>query len=206
MNGHVWLAAIAALVLGLGGCGVPDAPREAGGSAADAPQIPSLTPSAPTMASAVPDRLTAIAPTSMAQNNTPTGSPGPQPERKTPESTTGTPGPEPATPPAPGPTEAAGPAATIASIEARVVADLAARLNVPADRIRVVQTAARTWPDESLGCRPARGAREPRPTPGYAIALSAAGRSYTYHTDMAGRFVRCEAPSKPIGPITGGTD
>ncbi|MGB9724230.1 MAG: hypothetical protein ACP5OO_11615 [Chloroflexia bacterium] len=73
-----------------------------------------------------------------------------------------------------------------------VVADLAGRLNLPPEQIRVVQVEERMWPDSSLGC--------PRPgemylqviTPGYRILLEAGGRQYDYHTGSQAHFVLCE--------------
>ena len=82
--------------------------------------------------------------------------------------------------------------------------DLAQRLNVPTDQLRVVSVEAVDWPDTSLGC--------PKPnmfyaeviTPGFKIIIEAGGREYTYHTGR-GEFVQCEgqwpveAPATPAG-------
>lgn len=73
-----------------------------------------------------------------------------------------------------------------------VVADLARRLNLPPEQIRVVQVEEKMWPDSSLGC--------PQPgqmylqviTPGYRILLEAAGRQYDYHTGSESHFILCE--------------
>jgi len=76
--------------------------------------------------------------------------------------------------------------------------DLAQRLNIPADEIRVVSVKAVDWPDTSLGC--------PKPnmfyaeviTPGFEIILEAGGQEYTYHTGR-GEYVQCEG-QWPVAP------
>jgi len=82
--------------------------------------------------------------------------------------------------------------------------DLAQRLNIAVDQIRVVSVRAVDWPDTSLGC--------PKPnmfyaeviTPGFEITLEANGQGYTYHTG-GGDYVLCEgglpveAPTAPAG-------
>lgn len=73
-----------------------------------------------------------------------------------------------------------------------VVANLAGRLNLPPEQIRVVQVTERMWPDSSIGC--------PQPgqmylqviTPGYQIILEAGGRQYDYHTGSQSLFILCE--------------
>jgi hypothetical protein len=82
-------------------------------------------------------------------------------------------------------------------------ADLAERLKVPADEVKVVTVEGVTWPDASLGC--------PKPgmdytmalVPGYRIVLEAAGAQYEYHTDQGRRFVHCENPTAAVGPGEG---
>lgn len=90
-------------------------------------------------------------------------------------------------------------------------ADLAARLEVTADEVKVTAVEDVTWPDASLGC--------PRPgmdytmalVPGYRVVLEVAGRAYEYHTDKGTRVVYCEQstatprrdegiPSRPPAP------
>jgi hypothetical protein len=46
-----------------------------------------------------------------------------------------------------------------------------------------------------------RGVEEPIPVPGYRIVLEADGRRYAYHTDLAGRIVRCEESLKRLLPM-----
>jgi hypothetical protein len=90
---------------------------------------------------------------------------------------------------------------TQSEIERLVTEDLAAQINVTADQIQVSEVAARTWPDQQLGCGPPRSIFEPQPTPGYLIILTKADQTFRYHTDQQGRFVRCEDPGKLIDPI-----
>lgn len=86
-------------------------------------------------------------------------------------------------------------------VAAQIKADLAQRLGVAADQIEVASTGERTWPDQGLGCAARKGLYEPAPTPGYIVVLVYAGQRYEYHADRAGRFLRCDAPAKPLGPI-----
>jgi hypothetical protein len=86
-----------------------------------------------------------------------------------------------------------------------VKGDLAQRLNLAVDQIRVVSARAVDWPDTSLGC--------PKPnmfyaeviTPGFEIILETNGQEYAFHTG-GGHFVLCEgglpveAPTAPATP------
>lgn len=87
----------------------------------------------------------------------------------------------------------------------RVVADLAARLQVETEIIRVINFQPVEWPDASLGC-PLPGAGYAQViTPGYLIALQVQGDTYSYHTNQDGRFIQCHdgqpvLPSIPIKP------
>ena len=68
---------------------------------------------------------------------------------------------------------------------------LAQRLSIAVDQVVLAQIKPVMWRDASLGC--------PKPgidyiqmeTPGYRISLTADGKTYTYHTDQARRFVQC---------------
>ena len=79
--------------------------------------------------------------------------------------------------------------------------DLARRALVKPEAISVKSATQEQWSDGSLGC--------PRPgqfytqaiVPGYRVILSAAGRSYAYHSDMRGLFVVC-AEGVPSAPVT----
>lgn len=90
---------------------------------------------------------------------------------------------------------------TQAETEALVRADLAARLKVGADELRVDEAKSRTWADKSLGCGERKGLEEPTPVPGYEFTLSYSDKKVTYRTDRHGRLVRCAKPGKPLGPI-----
>src|SRR6185503_13719084 len=93
------------------------------------------------------------------------------------------------------------PALTRSEIEDRVRKDAAVRLGVSEDGLRVAAWDERTWPDRHLGCAARRGLSEPEPTPGYRFVVEVAGTRQSYHTDRAGRIVRCPAAGKPLGPI-----
>lgn len=63
--------------------------------------------------------------------------------------------------------------------------DLASRLGVEENEIRLVSALGETWDDESLGCpQPGVDYRERR-VEGYTLTLRHGGRDYSYHTDLA---------------------
>lgn len=64
------------------------------------------------------------------------------------------------------------------------ISDLALRLNVQAEQIRILNVEKVNWPDASLGY-PEKGMMYAQViTPGYRIILDAGGRTYEYHSDM----------------------
>ncbi len=81
------------------------------------------------------------------------------------------------------------------SILSAARADLAAKLDVPAESIGVKESAAVVWNDGSLGC--------PRPDqvytqalePGYRIILEHGDRQYDYRATERGYLVLCELPT-----------
>jgi len=78
-----------------------------------------------------------------------------------------------------------------AKMVALVKGHLSHRLNIPVDQIVLSEIKPVIWRDASLGC-PKPGIDYIRvETPGYAISLSAGGKTYTYHTDETKRFVQC---------------
>ncbi len=92
-------------------------------------------------------------------------------------------------------------AISLVEIEDRVKADLAAALGVPVERIALAEVITQTWPDQGLGCGAPGDVIQAVPAPGYQIALAYGDETYRYHADRQGRFVRCVAPGKPLGPI-----
>jgi len=68
--------------------------------------------------------------------------------------------------------------------------DLAARLNVPEDSVRVASTRPQTWPDASLGCPQPDKMYAQVTTPGFVIELESGGKTYRYHSDLQ-RVVHC---------------
>ena len=85
--------------------------------------------------------------------------------------------------------------------ELRVKADVSRRLSVPAQDVRVIESAERTWPDAGLGCNARRGVLPEARTPGFRIIVETGARRLTYHTDRRGRLLRCATPGKPLDPI-----
>jgi len=72
-----------------------------------------------------------------------------------------------------------------------VVADLAGRLGMAADKISVVRVEKMMWPDSSLGCPQPGQSYLQVITEGYQITLEAQGQQYDYHTGMD-EFVLCQ--------------
>jgi len=93
-----------------------------------------------------------------------------------------------------------GKALSRAETEALVTKDLASRLRVPVEDIRVVDAVDRTWPDDTLGCVARKGMKEPKPVEGFAFTLTHADKRFVYHSDRHGQFRRCDE-KKPLGPI-----
>ena len=81
---------------------------------------------------------------------------------------------------------------------ALVVEDLRQRLRLAdASTITVASVQEIEWGDTSLGCPKEGMVYAQMITPGCAILLQAAGKSYEYHTDFTDRFVLC-AGGRPV--------
>jgi hypothetical protein len=78
-------------------------------------------------------------------------------------------------------------------MESRVRIDAARTLQVAFEDVRVVEAAERTWPDDRLGCKTREQPAEAAPIPGFRIVVKVKAKRVTYHTDRAGRVVRCAA-------------
>lgn len=77
--------------------------------------------------------------------------------------------------------------------------DLMLRALVRREAIEVREAVQRTWPDGSLGCATPGMNYIQVVTSGYRVKLSVNGRSYSYHSDLKGRFVLCDA-GQPLRP------
>ena len=71
---------------------------------------------------------------------------------------------------------------------------LASRAGVPASQIQVVSVSSATWPDSALGCPQPGLLYSQIVTPGYKIVLSAAGKTYEYHSDRGQHVTYCTSP------------
>lgn len=67
-------------------------------------------------------------------------------------------------------------------VEARE--DLASRLGVAVEDIRLLGASPHTWDNEGLGCPDPATTYRSRPVEGYVLRLGHDGRRYTYHTDL----------------------
>lgn len=101
---------------------------------------------------------------------------------------------------------AAGPAASPASADlqalVRAVSDDARRISgVDASRVRVLEAAAVTWSDGSLGCPEPNRYYTQALVPGYRVRIDAGGRSLVYHANARGSWVLCPADRArpPVG-------
>jgi hypothetical protein len=74
-------------------------------------------------------------------------------------------------------------------------ADLAKRLGVAIEAVRVEFVRPARWPDGGLGCPKVGAAPEPRETPGFQVRLSHGERQFTYHADRE-RVVLCDPPTE----------
>jgi hypothetical protein len=73
--------------------------------------------------------------------------------------------------------------------------DLAERLDLPLEQIRVASIESVRWPDASLGCPQPGMAYGQVVTPGYRIVLEAGGQQYSYHSG-GGNLELCEAQAE----------
>lgn len=72
--------------------------------------------------------------------------------------------------------------------------DLAKRLSMPVEKVKVISIKSVTWPDQDLGCpdyQDSKGAKRQKNVRGYGMILEAKGRRYSYHTDRHERFMAC---------------
>jgi hypothetical protein len=69
--------------------------------------------------------------------------------------------------------------------------DLAEKLKLPIEAIRLVSVEAVEWPDTSLGC-PQPGMMYAQViTPGFRVVLAAKDQTVEYHADAGRRVVSC---------------
>ena len=81
--------------------------------------------------------------------------------------------------------------APAAALTAR--ADLAGRLQIDPDTIKLVSVEAEDWPDGCLGVQTPGVMCTMVITPGYRVILAAGGKQYEYHTNASGAAVRLAA-------------
>ena len=72
--------------------------------------------------------------------------------------------------------------------------DLATRLNIPPDQIRVVDVQMMTWSDTSMGCPHPDIAYPQIPQDGLLVRLSAVGQVYNYHSGGTQGPFLCKQP------------
>jgi hypothetical protein len=104
------------------------------------------------------------------------------------------------------------PTSTPAAIEVELLAkaeqaillareDLARRLDLAPEAIRLVSVEAVEWSDASLGCpQPGMMYAQVIP-PGFLVVLEAVGQTYGYHTDTGRLVVLCGEDGLPVYPL-----
>ncbi|MET0497322.1 MAG: hypothetical protein ABW106_03505 [Steroidobacteraceae bacterium] len=86
-----------------------------------------------------------------------------------------------------------------AAIENLFVDDLMLRALVRREAITILEASQQEWPDGALGCAAPGMNYMQMLTPGYRVKLQANGQTYSYHSDLKGRFVLCDGgvPAPP---------
>lgn len=89
------------------------------------------------------------------------------------------------------------------TILALTVRDLALRLHIELEDVKVLSIVSVYWPDGGLGC-PLPGMDYTQViTPGYRITLEVEGKTYTYHTNTGRALILCleDGPRLPLIPF-----
>ena len=86
-----------------------------------------------------------------------------------------------------------------AAILAELVADAAERAGVDPETVEVVQAAAVTWNDGSLGCPEPGMSYTMALVDGYHVILAADGEEFDYRVSGQGGFRLCEDGGRPSG-------
>lgn len=84
---------------------------------------------------------------------------------------------------------------TLKTLVAKSVDDLAQRLSIPADQIKLQEVIEVSWADSSLGCVNQTSQYLQVITPGYLLRFLAMDRVFEYHTDKTNIVLYCENPS-----------
>jgi hypothetical protein len=79
-------------------------------------------------------------------------------------------------------------------LQDKALADLAERLQIGQDEIKIVSVEQMMWRDSSIGCPKTGQAYLTVIVPGYKIVLEAAGTRYSYHAGDTGEVFWCENP------------
>ena len=70
--------------------------------------------------------------------------------------------------------------------------DLAKKLSISVEQIKLINTEPVAWPDANLGCRQSDVVDNQSPIFGFRVILEADGKLYEYHTDLNQSVVLCE--------------
>jgi hypothetical protein len=86
--------------------------------------------------------------------------------------------------------------ATAQPLVDKALADLAGRLGIAQDTIKVVSVEPMMWRDSSIGCPKEGEAYLTVIVPGYKIVLEAGGKTYNYHAGDRGEVFWCETSTQ----------
>lgn len=76
--------------------------------------------------------------------------------------------------------------------------DLAQRLTVKVDKVKLLEIRAVTWPDSSIGCPKEGEVYDQTPQKGFLIRLESGGRMFFYHSAGTGIPFFCEKASRMV--------
>lgn len=80
----------------------------------------------------------------------------------------------------------------------KAMADLAQRLSIPVNQIKLAEATPVVWPDASLGCPQDGMVYAQVLTPGYLIRLAFGNQEFEYHASQGTYVVYCENPTPPV--------
>lgn len=83
--------------------------------------------------------------------------------------------------------------------------DLAQRLAVSTDQIKIVEASKVTWGDGSLGCPQKGMAYIEMLISGYLVVLEVDNKQYEYHSGKDGNLSYCQSPTPPANVAPGDT-
>ncbi len=132
--------------------------------------LPAVQRTVPTVDVSPASSLTTVSPSTIVQNETPTGTPEAEVSDFSKEDP---------------------------YIQA-AIRDLQSRLNVTTGLVQIISVEAVEWNDASLGCARPSSMSAQVITPGYLVVLQVEDQQYTYHTDTNDHVILCGKDGQPV--------